>query len=188
MSEQILWFAARSAGVITMLLLSAVASLGLVAASGRRSPAWPAFLTVEVHRSLALLSVVFLVVHIVTAVLDPYASLGVVAAVIPLASSYRPIPVALGVIAVDLVIALVVTSLIRDRVGQRVWRAVHWTAYGAWPLALLHGITAGSDAATPWMLAVDAMCLVAVGFALAARLMATRPDRRRLAQVVASVH
>ena len=125
-------------------------------------PGWPRFLTAELHRHLALLSIVFVGIHIVTAILDPFAKLGVVAAIVPFASSYRPLAVALGVISVDLLIAVIVTSLLRDRSASRLWRAVHWLAYAAWPLAVLHSLTAGSDAFAPWMLAIDGLCVVAV--------------------------
>jgi sulfoxide reductase heme-binding subunit YedZ len=184
MSTQILWFATRGAGIVSLLLFTAVTCLGLLAVVRWQSPSWPRFLTVELHRSLALLSLVFLGVHIVTAILDPFTSLGWLAAVVPLASSYRPLAVALGVIAVDLILALIITSLLRERIGQRTWRIVHWLAYGAWPLAVTHGITAGTDAPAAWMWAVNAICILAVAGALLWRIAAGRPNRNRLTDVV----
>ena len=76
------------------------------------------------------------------------------------------------------------TSLLRARVGQRAWRAVHWLAYGAWPLAVLHGIGTGSDTSAWWMRAIDIGCVAAVGAAVAWRLAAGRSNRSRLAAVV----
>src|SRR4029077_7398055 len=99
---------------------------------------WPRFLTVELHRTISLLSVVFLVVHILTAILDPFTNLGLAAALVPFASSYRPLWVGLGVLSVYLGVAVLVTSLLRERVGLRLWRAVHWLAYASWPLAIIH--------------------------------------------------
>ena len=125
MSDQILWFATRGAGTVSLLLFTAVVCLGILAVVRWQSPSWPRFLSVELHRSLALLSVVFLGVHIVTAIADPFTSLGVVAAVVPFASSYRPLWVGLGVISVDLLAAILVSSLLRPRIGQAAWRAVH---------------------------------------------------------------
>jgi len=185
-SDQILWFASRGSGVVSLILATAVVCLGFLTVARWQRPAWPRFLTAELHRRIALLSVVFLAIHIITAVLDPYTSLGLVAAVVPLASSYRPVAVALGVISVDLIAALVVTSLLRERIGHRVWRAVHWVAYGAWPLALLHGLTAGTDAFTPWLLAVEIACCAAVTAALAWRIAAGSPRRALLADVVST--
>jgi methionine sulfoxide reductase heme-binding subunit len=185
MSTQILWFATRGAGIVSMILISTVAVLGLLSAARAQSPWWPRFLTVELHRNLALLSVVFTALHIVTAVLDPFTSLGWAAAIVPLASSYRPLAVAFGVVSVDLVLAVIVTSLLRERIGHRIWRAVHWAAYAAFPLAIEHTLTSGSDAFTPWMLVVTAACVVAVVGALAWRLTAGGTNRRRLADVTA---
>jgi sulfoxide reductase heme-binding subunit YedZ len=144
-NDQILWFATRGAGVVSLLLFSAVTCLGILTVMRWRSASWPRFLTAELHRNLALLSVIFLVVHIVTAILDPFVALGWLATVVPFTSEYRPLWVGLGAISLDLLLAIVVTSLLRARVGQRAWRAVHWLAYGAWPLAVLHGIGTGSD-------------------------------------------
>jgi sulfoxide reductase heme-binding subunit YedZ len=183
MSTQILWFATRGAGIVSLLLFSAVAVLGLLGAARTQSAAWPRFLTVELHRRLALMSVVFLAVHILTAVLDPFTSLGLAAAIVPFASSYRPIAVAFGVVSVDLVAAVIITSLLRERIGHRIWRAVHWSAYAAWPLAIEHTLTAGSDSFAPWMLAITAGCVVAVGMALVVRLTAGGTNRSRLAAV-----
>jgi sulfoxide reductase heme-binding subunit YedZ len=180
---QILWFATRGAGIVSLILFSAVAGLGLLAVARTQASWWPRFLTVELHRNLALVSVAFLGLHIVTAILDPFTELGIVAALIPFASSYRPVAVALGVISVDLVLAVIVTSLVRERIGHRVWRAVHWAAYAAWPLGVAHTITAGSDAFSLWMLAVTGLCVLAVGGAVLWRLTAGGTNRDRLAAV-----
>lgn len=185
MTDQILWFATRGAGIVSLLLFTAVVCLGVLTVVRWQSPSWPRFLTVGVHRNLALLSLVFLAVHIVTAVADPFTALGPIAALVPFASSYRPLWVGLGVIAVDLLIAIVVTSLLRSLFGQRAWRTVHWLAYGAWPLALLHGLGAGSDAFAQWMLVLDGLCVAAVGGAVIWRLADGRANRSELPGVVA---
>ncbi len=186
MSDQILWFASRGSGIVSLVLSTAVVCLGILTVVRWQRPGWPRFLTVALHRRVALLSIVFLAIHIVTAILDPYTSLGVLAALVPLASSYRPVAVALGVISVDLTLAVIVSSLLRERIGHRVWRAVHWLAYGAWPMALLHGLTAGTDAFAPWMLAIEGACVLAVGAVLVWRVDAGRPRRAGLSSVVAA--
>ena len=184
MFDQVLWFVARGAGIVSLLLSTAVVCLGLLTAARWQRPGWPRFLTVELHRSVALVSVVFVALHVVTAILDPYAELGVLAAIVPLASAYRPVAVAFGVISVDLLIAVLATSLIRDRIGQRTWRTIHWLAYAAWPLAVAHSLVAGSDAFAPWMLAILAGCCVAVGIALVLRWSVERSARAMLPEVV----
>jgi predicted ferric reductase len=182
-SSQILWFATRGAGIVSLILFSSVACLGLLAVARTQARWWPRFLTVELHRNLALLSVAFLAIHILTAVLDPFTHLGIAAAFVPLASAYRPLPVALGVVSVYLVAAVVVTSLLRERIGHRVWRAIHWTSYASFPLAVEHTLTAGSDAFAQWMLGVTAVCVLAVGAALLYRATAGGTNRERLPAV-----
>ena len=186
MSTQILWFATRGAGIVSMLLFSAVVVLGVLTTMRWGSDRWPRFLTVEIHRTISLLSVVFLAVHILTAILDPFTNLGISAALVPFASSYRPLWVGLGVLSIYLGAAVLITSLLRDRVGLRLWRAIHWLAYACWPLALLHSIGSGSDATAPWMIAVDALCVVPVAFAVAWRLVSARGSNRSALASVAS--
>jgi methionine sulfoxide reductase heme-binding subunit len=183
-NDQILWFAARGAGIVLLLLFTAVTCLGIVTVVRWQSASWPRFLTAELHRNLALLSVVFLVIHVVTAILDPFVTMGWLSVVVPLASDYRPVWVGLGALSVDLFIAIAVTSLLRARVGQRVWRAVHWLAYASWPLAVLHSIGTGSDSGAWWMRQIDLICVFAVGGAVVWRLVAGRSNRSRLEGVV----
>ena len=185
MFDQVLWFSARGAGIVSLLLSTTVVCLGFATVTRWQAPGWPRFLTAELHRSVALLSIVFVGLHVVTAILDPFTSLGFVAAVVPLASSYRPAAVALGVISVDLLIAVIITSLLRERIGHRAWRAVHWLAYAAWPLAVLHSLTAGSDAFAPWMLTIVGGCCLAVAASLAWRLTAGGSPRDSLPEVAA---
>ena len=173
-TDQVLWFATRGAGTVSLLMLTGVVALGVLSVYRWQASSWPRFLTAGLHRNLSLLALVFLSIHIVTAIVDPFTALGLAAAVIPFASSYRPLWVGLGVIAVDLLVALIVTSLVRGRLGQRAWRAVHWLAYACWPLALAHGIGSGSDASAPWMLGLDALCVGTVGIAVLVRLVLVR--------------
>ncbi|MFL5884962.1 MAG: ferric reductase-like transmembrane domain-containing protein, partial [Thermoleophilaceae bacterium] len=116
------------------------------------------------HRRLSMLSVVFVAVHVVTAVLDSFAPVTLVDAVVPFASSYRPVWLGLGAVAFDLLVALVVTSLLRARLGVRAWRSVHWLAYACWPFALVHALGSGSDVRAGWMLwlGIGSAALVAV--------------------------
>jgi methionine sulfoxide reductase heme-binding subunit len=183
-NDQILWFAARGAGIVLLLLFTAVTCLGIVTVLRWQSATWPRFLTAELHRNLALLSVVFLVIHVVTAILDPFVSIGWLSVVVPLTSDYRPVWVGLGALSVDLFIAIVVTSLLRARVGQRAWRAVHWLAYASWPLAVLHSIGTGSDTGAWWMRQIDLVCIFAVVGAVIWRLIAGRSNRSRLEDAV----
>ncbi len=185
MSTQLFWFTTRGAGIVSLLLLTGVMYLGLLGALRWQTSAWPRFATTGFHRNLALMSVVFLAIHIVAAIVDPFANLGLLAALVPFSSAYRTLWLGLGVIALDIGAAVLVTSLVKNRIGRRTWRAVHWLAYAAWPLALLHGIGTGTDAAAPWMLAIDLACLVVVGSAVMVR--ATSRPSRPAAPIMAGV-
>ncbi len=169
MSDTMLWYATRGAGVVSLVLLTGVVVLGIVSAMRWQTAAWPRFLTTGFHRNLALMTLVFLAIHIVTAVVDPFTALGWNAAFIPFSSSYRRLWLGLGVVAVYLVVATVVTSLLRPLFGHRTWRAVHWLTYALWPIAVIHGIGTGTDARFAWMLGIEAVCIGSVVAAVAWR-------------------
>jgi methionine sulfoxide reductase heme-binding subunit len=170
-----LWYLSRGTGAVTLVLLTATVVLG-IAGTLRWRPAagLPRFLVDGLHRNLSLLVVALLAAHVLTAVLDPFAHLRALDAVVPLASTYRPLWLGLGALALDLLIALVVTSLVRARLGLRAWRAVHWVAYACWPVALLHGLGTGTDASAPWLQALAALCVAAVAAAVTTRLVRSR--------------
>lgn len=176
MNDTILWYTTRGAGAVSLVLLSAVVVLGILSTLRFESASWPRFLTTGLHRNLALTALAFLALHIVTAVVDPFTHLGWLAAVIPFSSYYRTFWLGLGTIAVELMIAVSVTSLVRGFIGHAAWRAVHWLSYASWPVAVLHGIGTGTDAWSGWMLALDFVCVLAVLVAVAARLAARPPD------------
>ena len=162
MSDQILWFAARGAGIVSLLMLTASVAFGLVTVARFQAAGWPRLFNYEMHRRVSLLSTAFLATHVLAAVMDPYLRLGLGAALVPFASPWKPVPVALGVISMYLLVALIATSLLRRHLGQRAWRLVHWTSYLMWPLAFAHTLTAGSDAMAPWMLGVEAVAIAVV--------------------------
>ena len=161
---------------MTLILLTTVVVLGVLSALRVESERWPRFLTTGLHRNLGLMTLVFLSLHIVTAVVDPYTNLGWAAALIPFSSSYRTLWLGLGVISFELLVAIVVTSLVRVMLGHRVWRAIHWLAYAAWPIGVVHGLGTGTDTWSAWMLAITAACVAAVGMAVALRLNAGSTD------------
>lgn len=139
------WYASRATGIVSLLLLTGVVLLGILVNRAGRLPGLPRFAVTGLHRNLSLLSVLFLAVHIVTVILDPYVTIGWAQAIVPWGGTYRPLWVGLGAVAFDLIIALIATSLLRLRMRAGTWRAIHWLAYAAWPVALAHGIGAGTD-------------------------------------------
>jgi Ferric reductase like transmembrane component len=172
------WYAARGAGVVSLVLLTAVMVFGILLTVRWSTEKWPRFLSQTMHRYLALLAVVFLAAHVITAVLDPFAHLGIKDAVVPFASSYRPFWIGLGVLSVEVTAALIVTSLLRAKINFRVWKLVHWMAYLSWPFAVLHSMGTGTDTRAGWALLIDAACVVAVLVALTMRLSESAPGLR----------
>lgn len=165
-----LWYVTRATGVVALLLLTGAVLLGVLSALRWRTTRWPRFATVDVHRNLTLLSIVFVAVHVVTTVADGYAPVGLLDGIVPFLSPYRPLWLGLGTVAFDLLLALVVTSLFRGLVPARAWRALHWAAYAAWPVALVHSLGTGSDARTSWLQAIAVASIVAVALAALARI------------------
>ena len=176
MSDSILWYTTRGAGAVTLILLSAVVVLGIAGTQRIQSSGWPRFLTTGLHSNLALMTLVFLGLHVVTAVVDPFTNLGWAAAFIPFDSFYRTFWLGLGVISFELLLAIIATSLVRGFVGHRAWRAIHWLTYAAWPIGVLHGIGTGTDTWSAWMLSISLGCVAAVGIAAILRISSGRQD------------
>ena len=153
--------ASAATGVISMVLLTAVVVLGVLVNRRGRLPGLPRFAGLSLHRYLSLLAVGFVTVHVLTAVAVPLAGVGLTVAVIPFASAREPVWVGLGAVSFDLLIALVVTSLLRRHLGRRTWRAVHWLAYLCWPAALAHSIGTGPGLRTGRLLDLAVACVAA---------------------------
>jgi predicted ferric reductase len=175
--NQALWLASRATGLVSLLLLSATIVFG-AATSGRfASNRWPRFAVVAVHRNLSLLVVVFLGVHVAGAVIDPYASIHWIDVLVPFTSSYEPFWLGLGAVALDLLIAVVVSSLLRPRIPLRTWKLIHWAGYGMFPIAVIHGLgVGGADVRQGWVLGCVGFCVLAVVMAGWWRLGASHPD------------
>jgi methionine sulfoxide reductase heme-binding subunit len=165
------WYLTRSTGAVALLLLSVAIAVGVLDVQRWSSPRWPRFVVDSLHRSVSLLAMVFLVLHILTSALDSFAPISLVDAFIPFVGSYRPFWLGLGAVSFDLLIAVVVTSLLRQRIGYATWRAVHWLAYASWPIALLHGFGTGSDVKTAWLQALSIACVALVIAAVLARVL-----------------
>lgn len=144
------WYLTRGTGIVALLLLTSGVVLGVLTSKRWSTPRWPRFVVAGLHRNVTLLGLAFVVVHVLTTILDGYAPIGLRDAVIPFVSRYRPLWVGFGAVAFDLLLAVIVTSLLRSRLGYRAWRAVHWLAYASWPVALVHALGTGSDARSSW--------------------------------------
>jgi DMSO/TMAO reductase YedYZ heme-binding membrane subunit len=174
-----LWYAARATGLVSFLLLTATMVWGMLGpgrtAQGQNAPAGPPrFVASLLHRNLSLLTLSFLAVHIGSSTIDTYAGIGWLDAIIPFASVYKPFWLGLGAVAFDLLVALVVTSLLRTRISARLWRRLHWFAYLCWPVALVHAVGIGTDSRGGWPLLITLGCCAAVLFVGLYRLTAPR--------------
>jgi len=171
-----LWYLTRGSGAVVLVLLTLSLCLGIAGTLRWRSKRLPQFTVADLHRNLTLLALAFLGIHIATSVADTYAPIGLKDAVVPFTSAYRPFWLGLGALSFDLMLALIVTSLLRARIGLRTWRAVHWLAYGCWPLALFHSLGTGSDPRTEWLQVLAAVSVALVLAAVAVRLGRSRVE------------
>lgn len=169
MTTDAFWYVARGTGTAMLVLFTASLVLGIVTRGGRPLPGLPRFAVAGLHRNISLLALAFLAVHVTTIVSDHYARTGWLAAVVPFTGHYRPLWVGLGTVAFELFLAVIVTSLLRQRIGLRAYRAVHWASYAAWPTAVLHGIFSGTDDTATWMIVIDVVVIGSVAAALAWR-------------------
>jgi sulfoxide reductase heme-binding subunit YedZ len=169
-SSKAIWYAMRASGVVSLVLLTGVTLLGVATVGRWRPGGQPRFVTPALHRSIALLSVAFVALHVLTTIADPYAGVAVVAVVVPFAAALKPFWAGLGAASLDLVAALIVTSLARRHLAPRAWRGLHWLAYLAWPLAVAHSLGMGTDTGSLWLAVVAGSCVASVVGAVALRL------------------
>jgi DMSO/TMAO reductase YedYZ heme-binding membrane subunit len=157
--------------------------LGLLVTRQGRLPGLPRFAVSGLHRNLSLLATAFVAVHVVSAVTDGYVNIPITAAVIPLTSPYERLWLGIGAVSFDLMLAVVVTSLLRRRLSRKAWRAVHLTAYVSWPVAWVHSVFTSGDLqhGLPFFLAI--VCAIAVIAAALWRVSAAARDVPRAERV-----
>lgn len=186
-SSHALWWSTRATGLVSLALLTVVFVLGITGVKRWAPRGWPLFAVGAIHRNASLLAVVLVAIHVSTTVIDGYVDVSWWSAVIPFTATYRPLWLGLGATAVDLVLAVIATSLLRSHLRHRTWQTVHWAAYACWPIAFVHGLGAGTDTTTVWVLSFDAVCLVAVVAAVGWRLSSSTSVSRRHARRVRSM-
>jgi hypothetical protein len=174
------WYLTRGTGAVSLILLSASVVLGIVDRRRWRSERWPRFALDAIHQTVSMLAMAFLAIHILTSVLDTFAPIRLIDAVIPFAGSYRPFWLGLGTLSFDLLLAVTITSMLRRRIGHRSWRLVHWLSYASWPVAVMHGLGTGSDVKSTWLLGLTALCAAAVWLAIWMRVSSSEPRLRPL--------
>lgn len=173
------WYVARAAGIAAYLLVTTAVLLGLTMAGKKTFRRWPQFVVEDVHRFVGLLVGSFVVIHVFTVAIDAWLPFSIGAIIVPFVSRYRPLWIALGVVAAELLLALAVTNHYRRRLEHRVWRRVHYLNFAVWGAATLHGIGSGTDRSAPWLLALFALATASVGAACVWRLLRRRSTVRR---------
>jgi methionine sulfoxide reductase heme-binding subunit len=173
MNSTAFWYITRATGIVTLVLLTLTMVLGLTTTARARARNWPGFAQQELHRRISMMAMVFLAIHVLTSILDTYVHIGWAAIVVPFTSPYSRFWVGIGTVALDLMAAVFVSSLLRSRLKPAVWRGIHWLAYGCWPLALAHTFGMGTDSGEGWVIALGAACIVSVLVALLWRLRST---------------
>jgi DMSO/TMAO reductase YedYZ heme-binding membrane subunit len=182
-----LWYLTRGTGLVALVLVSLSVIIGIASSLRAGGARTPRFVVAGLHRNVSLLLVAFIVIHVTTTILDAYAPIRLLDAVIPFVSAYRPIWLGLGALAFDLILALVITSLVRVRIGLKTWRGIHWFAYACFPIVVVHALGTGSDASQHWLLAIVIICVGAVVAAVLWRLWQIRSERTPLAVAGAAV-
>ena len=172
-----LWYLSRGTGAVALLLLTVSVVLGILNQRRWRPAGWPRFVLDAMHRNVSLLVLALLAVHIASSVIDSYVPIRLVDAFVPFLSAYHPVWLGLGALAFDLLLAVLITSMLRRYLGHPAWRMVHWLAYVSWPVAVMHGLTIGTDVKSAWLLALTATCAVAVLIATWARVIAANAAR-----------
>ena len=175
--NEALWALGRGTGVVALVMFTVTIVLGILGRSGRSVAGLGRFGVNEVHRTAALTGTTLVGVHVASLFFDPFAQLRLVDVVMPFLGAYRPFWLGLGTLAVDLLAVVIVVSLLRERVGPRVFRTVHWATYALWPVAMAHAIGNGTDRASAWMLGLAAACTAAVVAAVGWRLTPSYGER-----------
>ena len=179
------WYASRATGIVSLLLLTAVLVLGILVNRQGRLPGLPRFGVTSLHRNISLLAVAFIAVHVLTAVLDTYVNIPILSGVVPFASSYERGWLTLGAISFDIMLAMIITSLLRGRLNRTLWRAVHLLAYLSWPVAFAHSIGSSRDLQHGWLLDLGIACALIVAAAAIWRLAHAARQLPRAARVAA---
>jgi methionine sulfoxide reductase heme-binding subunit len=146
------WYIARAGGIVAYLLLTASVLLGLLLSGKSNVRGWPRFAIEEVHAFAGLLAGCFIFLHAGVLLFDGYMPFSLGQLLVPGTAPYRPLEVAFGVIAAEVLVALALTNRYRSRIPYRLWRRAHYLNFAVWFLALLHGFTAGTDSMTVWAL------------------------------------
>ena len=175
--NEALWALGRGTGIVALIMFTITLVLGIATRSGRPVAGLGRTGVSDVHRVAALTGTGLVLAHVGSLYFDPYAQLRLVDFFVPFLGSYRPLWLGLGTLALDLLAIVTVVSLLRHRVGPRVFKTVHWATYVLWPVALLHALGNGTDAGSTWFTGIALACVAAVAGAVSWRLLPSYEGR-----------
>jgi predicted ferric reductase len=187
--QTVTWDVARAGGFTAFVLLTLSVAIGLALTLHLQSPRWPRIINSELHNFLTLLALIFTGIHILAVWVDPFTRFGWNEVFIPFVSYYRPLWMALGIIAFYIGIAIGISTWLRPRIGYKLWRNLHMLTLLLFVLVVVHGIATGSDTRTEWGAAIYAFSVLLIGTLLIIRLMkpATKQSRTHPVLAVAVV-
>lgn len=180
------WYILRGTGTVLIAMLTLSTALGVMSTARAGNAAWPRFATQALHRNVSLLTMSLLGAHVLIAIIDEAADVAWHEAFIPRLGSYtgywdqKGFWLWLGILSSDVMIAAIITSLLRHRMSHRLWRGLHLSVYVSWGFGLLHGIGIGTDTTTSWGMGVT-VASVGVVAAVGVIRLATLSHERRLA-------
>jgi sulfoxide reductase heme-binding subunit YedZ len=178
--------ASAASGVISLVLLTASLVLGVAVGQRRQLPALCRYPSRKLHEYASMLALGFLVLHILAAVAEPFGRVRWIAVFVPFVPAAGRLWLGLGAVSFDLLTALVLTSLLRRRIGRRTWRLVHWTSYACWPAAEAHSLGLGAEMRSGRLLDLAVGCLVAVTAAASWRVLGRRRGSTRRPRPISS--
>lgn len=177
--NETMWYLARAGGLTAYLLVTASVALGIVTSLKVVTPAWPRSAITEIHRYVTLVGLVFCGVHVGAILLDSEAGVGLVAALVPFASRWEPLGMALGVVGLELMVAIAFSTRIRDRIGYRTWRKLHYSAFAVFAMSLVHGLMTGTDTGSTLVALVYVLSVALILGLVVARVMESRAPSPR---------
>jgi len=148
-SAQSTWFITRSAGMIAYLLLWLSTVWGLAISSKIIDRLLHRSFTFDFHQVISLLALGFLGLHVFILMADQYLPYSLAQILVPFLSPYRPFWVGIGVLAFYISILVTVTFYMRQKIGMKAFRLIHYASLAGYLGATLHGIFAGTDSSLP---------------------------------------
>jgi DMSO/TMAO reductase YedYZ heme-binding membrane subunit len=169
-----MWYVTRAAATSSYITLALLVILGLIRSMTRLNGGRIAWWLDESHQFLALLTAILMGIHLISLMFDakiPFSALNIL---LPFNEPYSEIPVAIGVFTMYGMVVVLASSWLRQRVGHKLWRLLHYLTFAVFAGVTLHGILAGSDSGQPWMIFIYVSASIVVALLTFLRVF-TRP-------------